>query len=126
MRHSRINNPVIAERIQQVFDENNLSDRQVAEAIGYERKSILAYRNAYATPPIKFVRYLCSTYHVSADWLLDLEAPKNKNLCIDCEHCELAAVTGRSTKIYGCKFSKSPKYTFTKACTSHFERRADA
>lgn len=65
-------NPIIAERIQQVFDEHNLQDGQVAKAIGMERKAILSYRNCYSNPNIKFIRYFCKTYNVSADWLLNI------------------------------------------------------
>lgn len=65
-------NPVIAERVQQVFNEHNLSDPVIAKAVGVERKTILAYRNCYSNPSIKFLRYICKTYKVSADWLLNI------------------------------------------------------
>lgn len=65
--------PVIAERIQELFDKNHLKDGQVAKILKCDRKSILAYRHAERNPSIKFVRYMCATYHVSADWLLDLK-----------------------------------------------------
>lgn len=64
--------PVIAERIQKVFDDNNLTDTQVANILKCDRKSILKYRNAYHHPNIKFIRWLCATYNVDANWLLDI------------------------------------------------------
>lgn len=65
--------PIIAERIQSVFYEHDLTDRYVADQIGMERKTICAYRNAERNPSIKFIRWLCSTYKISVSWLLDLE-----------------------------------------------------
>lgn len=58
--------PVIAERIQELFNEHDLTDEKIAKAIG-------AYRNCITNPSIKFVRYMCKTYNVSADWLLNLK-----------------------------------------------------
>lgn len=65
--------PVIAERIQKVFDDNKLTDSMIAGAIGCERKCICVYRNCYTNPSIKFLRYLAATYHVSISWLMDME-----------------------------------------------------
>ena len=65
--------PIIAERIQQIFNENHLTDRQVGEILKVERKTILSYRKAISNPSIKFVRWLCKTYNVDVKWLLDLE-----------------------------------------------------
>lgn len=73
MKNMEYPSPEIAKRIQQVFWDNNLIDKQVANAIGIDRKSCLAYRNCVTNPSVKFIRYLCSNYHVSADWLLDLD-----------------------------------------------------
>lgn len=64
--------PVIAERIQQVLWDNNLGDTEVARRIDVERKTILAYRHAERNPSIKFVRWLCATCRIDANWLLDL------------------------------------------------------
>lgn len=65
--------PVIAQRIQSVFDENKLTDGYVANLIEVDRKCILHYRNAITNPSIKFVRWICSTYKIDANWLLDLK-----------------------------------------------------
>lgn len=65
--------PVIAERIQELFNKHDLTDEKIAKAIGCERKTIGAYRNCITNPSIKFVRYMCKTYNVSADWLLNLK-----------------------------------------------------
>lgn len=65
--------PVIAERIQKIFDDNKLTDGYVAKILGYNRKTVLSFRNATTNPSVKFIRWICSTYHVTADWLLDLE-----------------------------------------------------
>jgi len=72
MREYVYPSPVIANRIQEVFDEFNLNDGFVASQIGCERKTIGAYRRAETNPSIKFVRWICSTYHKSPVWLLDL------------------------------------------------------
>lgn len=65
--------PVIAERIQKVFWDNDLTDPYVAKQIGCERKCIGAYRRAESNPSIKFIRWLCENYKIDVRWLLDLK-----------------------------------------------------
>lgn len=65
--------PIIVERIQKVFDDNRLTDEYVAGMIGVNRKTPMKYRHAETNPSIKFIRWLCSTYHVSVEWLLDMK-----------------------------------------------------
>ena len=45
------------------------------------------------------------------------------NYCIDCKYCKHLGIKGKTTKLYGCQFSKSPKYVFTRACLTRFKRR---
>ena len=72
-KHYSYPSPIIAERIQKVFDENKLTDAYVAKQIGVERKTILGYRNATSNPSVKFIRWICANYKKTAGWLLDLE-----------------------------------------------------
>lgn len=72
MKETVYPSPIIAERIQQIFDENNLTDNEVAQRIKMHRHAVFNYRNALNNPSVKFIRYLCSTYHVDANWLLDI------------------------------------------------------
>lgn len=72
---------IIAERIQKVFDKNNITDSQVANSLKCDRKCILGYRNGYANPSIKFIRWLCATYKIDANWLLDIREDTKENDC---------------------------------------------
>lgn len=44
-------------------------------------------------------------------------------LCVNCQYCEFLAIKGNSTKLYGCRYSKSPKYVFTRACKNHYKEK---
>lgn len=72
MKQYRYPSPIIAERIQKIFDDNNLTDGYVAKAINVDRKTILSFRHADANPSIKFIRWICDTYKIDANYLLDL------------------------------------------------------
>lgn len=65
--------PVIADRIQQIFDEHGLKDGRVADILEMDRKTVLKYRRAERNPNIKFIRWLCSTYKIDANWLLAID-----------------------------------------------------
>lgn len=65
--------PVTAERIQKVFDDNNLTDTEVAKDFEVQRKTIWAYRNCVYSPSVSFIRGFCAKYNVTADWILGLE-----------------------------------------------------
>lgn len=73
MREYKYPSPVIAERIQEILFELELTDKYVAEQLNMERKVIFNYRHAITNPSIKFIRWLCQTYKVDARWLLDLK-----------------------------------------------------
>lgn len=64
--------PVIADRIQKIFNDNKLTDFKVAAALKCDRKAMFNYRHALTNPSVKFIRYICATYHVDANWLLDI------------------------------------------------------
>lgn len=72
MREYRYPSPIIAERIQKIYDEQNLTDGYVANALNVDRKTPMKFRHADTNPSIKFIRWLCSTYKIDANWLLDL------------------------------------------------------
>lgn len=72
MKEYRYPSPIIADRIQQIMWDNNLTDVYVARILNVDRKTILAVRHAERNPSIKFVRWLCSTFHIDANWLLVL------------------------------------------------------
>lgn len=67
--------PVIADRIQKVMTENGCTDEGMAKMVGCDRKAIMHYRNCVTNPHVKFIRYMCETYHVDANWLLDIRTP---------------------------------------------------
>lgn len=78
MNNTQYPHPVIADRIEEVMLDNGLIDKDLAKAIGQERKSILYYRNCVSNPSIQCLRYICKRYNISADWLLDIEPDADK------------------------------------------------
>ena len=45
MKQYRYPSPIIAERIQKIFDDNDLTDGYVAKAINVDRKTIFSFRH---------------------------------------------------------------------------------
>lgn len=73
MREYRYPSPIIADRIQQIFDEHNLHDGEVANILDVDRRTPMKYRHGETAPSVRFIRWLCSTYKIDANWLLDLD-----------------------------------------------------
>lgn len=60
------------DRIKQFRQENNITQAQVAEALGISQQQYFKYEKGINELPIRYLCVICQTYHISADWLLGL------------------------------------------------------
>lgn len=60
------------DRIKQFRQENNITQAQVAEALGISQQQYFKYEKGINELPIRYLCIICKTYHISADWLLGL------------------------------------------------------
>ena len=62
--------PIFQHRLKECMALQDVNAVQLAEKLGYERKSIYAWTNGVSVPNIVVLNQLCSIFHVSADWLI--------------------------------------------------------
>lgn len=60
-------------KLADAMQKKNLSDRQLANLIGRNRKTIAAWRNADTVPTATDLAKMCAILGISADYLLGLE-----------------------------------------------------
>ena len=58
------------ERFQQLIFDKDINCVQLAERIGYERKSIYSWKQGETCPNILALARICKLFNVSADYLL--------------------------------------------------------
>lgn len=61
------------ERIRQFRQENNITQAQVANALGMSQQQYFKYEKGVNEMPVRYVVAFCKHYGVSADWLLGLK-----------------------------------------------------
>lgn len=61
------------ERIRQFRQENNITQAQVANALGMSQQQYFKYEKGVNEMPVRYVVAFCKHYDVSADWLLGLK-----------------------------------------------------
>lgn len=64
------------ERIKQFRQENNITQAQVAEALGISQQQYFKYEKGVNELPVRYLTAICKTYGISADWLLGLSNKK--------------------------------------------------
>jgi transcriptional regulator with XRE-family HTH domain len=64
---------IISERIKELRLENNLTQIQLAEAIGVDQSNIARWEKDVQEPKASYVQKLAVFFNVSADYLLGLE-----------------------------------------------------
>lgn len=52
-----------------------LSQAAAAEGIGIDQRQWSRYENGQNELPLRYLKAICQTYKVSADWLLGLDEP---------------------------------------------------
>ena len=73
MKKKEYSPPIFQRRLKGCLAVQNVNGIQLAEKLGYERKSIYAWTNGVSVPNIVVLNQLCSIFHVSADWLIGRE-----------------------------------------------------
>lgn len=64
------------ERIRQFRQENNITQAQVANALGMSQQQYFKYEKGVNEMPVRYVIAFCKYYSVSADWVLGLKEEK--------------------------------------------------
>ena len=64
------------QRIKELREKENVSQRQLAEALGVTRSSINQFEQQYDIIPIKRLNQIANFFHVSIDYLLGLTETK--------------------------------------------------
>ena len=59
-------------RLKTALDYRNMSQKDFANLIGVTEVSVSRWISGSRYPNIQYVQIICSTLHLSADWLLEL------------------------------------------------------
>lgn len=70
--------PTYMERLRGLREDNDLSQRAVAELLGTSQTMYARYERGANELPIRHLIALCAFYNVSADYLLDLHPDKRR------------------------------------------------
>lgn len=62
----------MSEKIEQIFQENEIKNVYAAARLGVHENTIADYRHGVHYPSVLFIRWLCMEYKVSPYWLLDI------------------------------------------------------
>lgn len=79
------------ERLRCLWLASGLTQKQVAERIGAERKSVSKWISGEFNPNLLYFMRLCRLFHVSADWLLFGEEEKDGGQKRDSDAAEASA-----------------------------------
>ncbi len=61
------------ERFNEILNETNISQTELAKAVGISKQSITDFKSGKSFPSIHTLRLLCKTLKVSADYLLGVD-----------------------------------------------------
>lgn len=70
---------IFSDRIKQLRNELNLTQRDFAEKIGVTAAALSAYENNQKNPSIAVAKKIAESFHVSIDWLCGLSDDKGIN-----------------------------------------------
>jgi len=65
---------VIAEKIKMLREQNNLTQTQLAKALGISRSAVNAYEQSISVPSTQYIVELARLFKVSTDYLLGLDS----------------------------------------------------
>ena len=63
----------VSDRIKKLREESNLSQAKLAKFLGVTRSSVNAWEMGISMPTIQYVVSMAQFWHVSTDYLLDIE-----------------------------------------------------
>ena len=61
------------ERIRQFRQNNNITQKQIADLLGISQQQYFKYEKGVNELPIRYLLVICKAYSISADWLLGLK-----------------------------------------------------
>ena len=64
---------MIAEKIKILREQNNLTQTQLAKALGISRSAVNAYEQSISTPSTQYIVEIAYLFKVSTDYLLGLD-----------------------------------------------------
>lgn len=88
------------ERLRDLWFASGLSQKQIAERIGAERKSVGKWISGECNPNLLYFMRLCSLFHVSADYLLFGKGDKGGGQEGDCDVIETSATGNEGREQY--------------------------
>ena len=65
---------MIAEKIKMLREQNNLTQAQLAKALGISRSAVNAYEQSISIPSTQYIVELARLFKVSTDYLLGLDS----------------------------------------------------
>lgn len=60
-------------RLRELREDNNLSQKQVAEILSLKQQAYFRYEKGISTIPIDLLIILCKYYNVTSDYILELD-----------------------------------------------------
>ena len=71
---------MISERIKELRNRENISQSELAKRLAVTRASVSAWESGLSAPTAYYIVELAKLFHVSADYLLDLDTTETINL----------------------------------------------
>ena len=71
---------MISDKIKQLREQAGLSQSQLAKKLDVTRSSVNAWEMGLSTPTTQYIVALTKLFHVSADYILDIEADQSISL----------------------------------------------
>jgi len=71
---------VIAEKIKMLREQNDLTQTQLAKALGISRSAVNAYEQSISTPSTQYIAEMAHLFKVSTDYLLGLDSTATINV----------------------------------------------
>ena len=71
---------MIAEKIKMLREQNDLTQTQLAKALGISRSAVNAYEQSISTPSTQYIAEMAHLFKVSTDYLLGLDSTATINV----------------------------------------------
>ena len=79
-------NSVFATRLRKIMDEQDKTQKEIADVLGITRQAISQYLDGAVQPNLEKLYKLSTYLHVSADWLIGLSEARTPNTTIRAVH----------------------------------------
>ena len=71
---------MIAEKIKMLREQNDMTQTQLAKALGISRSAVNAYEQSISTPSTQYIVEIAHLFKVSTDYLLGLDSTSTINV----------------------------------------------